>query len=735
MANTKGSLLNNNNPPTWDDKTVGIEAGGPTTTIQRYHEAGNFYKEDLGNKKTLESKEPRSSLIQLFGDEFAQVQASSVFLLEDLTDEQGGTSLTNNGTIDLTRVEDQLPLRGYTIPTFNGSTQYFSMATEAKVEVGTNSFIAKIDFKTEIQDATDILFMYGDTSASEQNWRMYLSAGQMATEIDDGTNSVFDLGGVKNQYSDGKWHTAVMFVDRTNDIMYMIVDGELISSISISTVTLTLDNASTNFYIGITSALNSWWQGELSNFQLYDDADPNVLYSLIPILSNPQLRESARGGTGAIHLANDSSARINNLFGNNQTSDALNDYETCIINTSEGIYDLLELYAIFTNRTDQADIYIDGNLISRTNQQASLVWNVRKETKGIYLSEGSHILKIQSTKDGATNAFIHAWQMIELVKRDGDYNESDEATSGVLFGEEINQRENVPWSYGIDTNSIYNSFFEVNAATAVGGDYTEGDFFLKKGLYRFTITVSRFTDMGLINLWVGGVKIIDKYDNSGTLLRNVPITREVFVEGGKTTIRLASDTVTNGTDFRVFINSMRFELIDGKSEGDVVSIRQDLDGDNIRGTDESFSIQTTARFNSLILKTPHALNDEQRYIRYFSGGTYLVKWLYGLGLNGGVIDVGIDSPSGNNLFDGVTHQGAFALNKEVYTIINIARGFHDISFFVQADGGTSDFQYFNQFMTFTKIGERLDESDNNQDTIIESGHAKTDLGTIEADAI
>ena len=106
------------------------------------------------------------------------------------------------------------------------------------------------------------------------------------------------------------------------------------------------------------------------------------------------------------------------------------------------------------------------------------------------------------------------------------------------------------------------------------------------------------------------------------------------------------------------------------------------------------TVSTAQRLNGILNTNAatDALNDEIKYNRWFDkSGTYKVRLLYSKGANGAITDIAIDSPAGNNLFDGVTVNGS-GTNLTVETTKEIARGFHDLSFLVEADGGTSDFQ-------------------------------------------
>jgi hypothetical protein len=703
-------------------------AGGDTPVGAEYHEIDtgrNFkfdglkwnelYKSDEG--KNWASKQPRSSLIQLFGDEFAQVGASAVFTLENLDDLQGGTGLTNVGNIDLNRTEDKLPLRGYKVPTFNGTDQYFSIPTESKVEVGTNSFIGKIDFITT-KSGIQTMVSYGDSQASEQHWRIRQDgAGQdtLLFTIDDGTNSTGASVLNISRFHDGKPHTMVFFADRTNNFLYVFVDGKFEASTSSASVTGTLNNVGTNLQIGAgnNAGVTDEYTGELSNFQLYQDADANKLFNLIPILSNPQLRKSPYKNNGTLVTGNNASSRINNDFGFGGSPN-IGDYTTCIINTSEGIYDIIDLYGTATNH-GVFDFKIDGKVVATEDHEAgSTVWSVSNTTKGIYISEGSHIFEIAVSADGTlNNRSNHA--MIELIKRDGNYNESDEATSGILFGDELLQKETLAGSLGIDTSNVYNN--QYTDATTANGEFMEGTIFIKKGLYKITMTAQGSIDYPAIDLTFGGVKVLDADTSFDVATANLQVTKFAFLEGGKTPVRLTINSTTTGDALEW--TSIRFELVDGKGNGDVVDIwAGDNDFESVNGNSPTtLDINTGDRFSGRrrISASP-ADNDEYLYRRYFSGGTYLVDLMYiQAATTGAILDVAWDSPAGNNIFDNLDTSGTTTSNIHAFTVVNIPRGFHDIHYTVD-DATKVNFRL--QRNTFTKIGENPDaQNDDNSDGV------------------
>lgn len=118
------------------------------------------------------------------------------------------------------------------------------------------------------------------------------------------------------------------------------------------------------------------------------------------------------------------------------------------------------------------------------------------------------------------------------------------------------------------------------------------------------------------------------------------------------------------------------------------------------------TIDTNARYNGSIQNNIEALNDQIKYTRYFpKSGTYKVRFVYITTLSSGTTDLGFDSISGNNLFDGIDQQSSGSFNNIKETIIQISRGFHVISILNEAQGGAGDFRFPFQFIQFDLIAE------------------------------
>jgi hypothetical protein len=191
------------------------------------------------------------------------------------------------------------------------------------------------------------------------------------------------------------------------------------------------------------------------------------------------------------------------------------------------------------------------------------------------------------------------------------------------------------------------------------------------------------------------------------------------LEGGKTEVKILIDSTATGTTFSM--NAIRFELVDGKGNGDEVNIwGADDDLEEVTGTvARTLVIDTGARFNHFHShsSTGDANNDEDLWRRYFSGGTYLVKLVYGQVSTGAdAVDYFLDGDSANPFLDAINMDGAAVENLEVFTTVNIPRGFHDVH--EKCISAGADFRPKTQLLQFTKIGENPDpENDDNSDGV------------------
>lgn len=498
------------------------------------------------NKKQTEG----SPLIRLMGDEFCSTAETVLFNLSSATPETGSGAFTNTGTVVFALDTDL----GETVPTLDGSTQYLDL-DHADHDVGTGSFTASIQFKSSTNTATDMLFEYGDTAASEQHYAMWSSpTGTLTVAIDDGTNIVnlADANTGSGDLYDGNWHTCVMVVDRTTDIMYIYVDGRLANSADISSVTGTLDNASTSLYIGagLNSGTPDWFfTGQLANFHLIKAADYNAVQVL-----NQGYRSQVAVGTW--NTLNTSTGRMNNRH--DSTGDG--NYTTTVIDVEEGIYEIQELHSVGGSNAI-SEIIIDDIVVTTNDRyNASSSENNSTVTKDISLSGGKHILKLNiNSKNGSSGGFFIFNHWINLIKRDG--HENGGTHKFFLLGDEIQQRRNdTNWNFIIAGTAYYNSVFYLDAANAEGGEWSEGDIFIKGGVYHITVQTSNSTDRGRLNIDFGNVEIFDEVDTSAGS-GNVVNSYTVRLPQGKTTVRAAIGAATDGTDFEMAMGYIRGERV------------------------------------------------------------------------------------------------------------------------------------------------------------------------------
>ena len=702
----------------------------PVTEVSNLQKINDLIRLKSAEIKNKYANQPRSSVIQLLGDTFAKTPLTRGYLLEDLNDDTGGNALTNTGSISLARVEDDLPLRGFPVPTLNGTDQYFSKATDADLEVGTNSFLVSIWFKTTTS-GTQYLFQYGNRAASEQHWSIRINANNLLELIlDDGTNTDVLQDTTSTRFDDNKWHIAVGFVDKSTTRAYLLA-GDNPSELKLlksGTVTATnsLDNSGESLLVGASftgSTVVNYFTGQLSNFQLYNMGTGSEDYNLPAVLA-AGIRESAFGSAGSLSLLSSTSRRLNNIFRLSNNNFA---HTTGVIHTDEGFYDLLELYDTNINHAI-SEISIDGIIHSITDRySASAAYNVKKITRGIFLSEGSHIFKLRHNgKNASSSGFFSTTNMIELIKRDG--TNKDGATSFNLFGDEINEMTNNSNITGaVQTSSIFNNIFGTHStANASNGDFTEGDLYLKRGLWKITYTGIISSDFGQLDVDFGSVKVFDQLDlYKSTLQRNKQFTRFVRLDGGKTSIKIAiNGKNSSSTDFRFEMNSLRGELVSGNGMGDKVEIfgfDDDFETVN-RASPFSPSIATSYRFNGRALMTNANLT-EHLYRRYFSGGVYRIKLVYSLQSNLGILDVGLDANGATDIFNQLDQYIATAKsNAEAFTTIQISRGFHDIHFKTNGKNASSS-GYYNmiqllQFQLIARNGSTEDEDSENGNEVL-----------------
>lgn len=374
-----------------------------------------------------------SPLIRLTGDEFATTAESALYNLNDINSDNSGGVLTNNGTVTFAHDSDL----GETVGTYNGSSQYLSRATEAQFEVGTGSFTASIWFKDDLTQNSEAIFSYGDEAGSEQFYRVYkFSTGEIRAGICDATTTVNveTSAGDSSKYFDNKWHNLIMLVDRTSDLMYLYIDGELVSNtntanpINISGVTGTLDNVGTNLNFGArdsSATAGLYWGGQLANFHLIKSADYNAVQVL-----NQGIRESVyNGATYTLDTA--TTHRLNNRFFD--ASGTQDGYYTTIIDVEEGLYEIIT-HSDTRGNGAISSIQIDGAEVMQVDHyNASSPPNAVNNQTDIPLSAGRHILKIlNNTKNGSSGGYHAVWNWIDFIKRNG--HEEGGATEFLLLG-------------------------------------------------------------------------------------------------------------------------------------------------------------------------------------------------------------------------------------------------------------------------------------------------------------
>src|SRR6185312_14600790 len=120
-----------------------------------------------------------SPLIRLTGDEFVTSVESQLNLLADLTATVGSGPLTNNNAVTFATetVDDESSLYEQTVGNFaSTSSQNLSLPTGTSVQVGTNSFLGSIAFKTNTTGALQVMASYGSHVAAKAYWEFRINA-------------------------------------------------------------------------------------------------------------------------------------------------------------------------------------------------------------------------------------------------------------------------------------------------------------------------------------------------------------------------------------------------------------------------------------------------------------------------------------------------------------------------------------------------------------------------------
>jgi len=205
--------------------------------------------------------QPRSSFISLLGDTFALQPAQVIYLLEDTTGL--GADLGKVGTIPF-EVEEDLPLRGFKVATYDGTgSNRFETPQVAGNQVGTNSFVTSIQFKTSVSLVTGTFYKNGDLNGL---YKLDITNSQVRGVL-QGNNATIALitHAFDSTFTDNKWHTLTWFIDRTRNIMSLFLDGTPLvditsgnTEVDISGVTGSIDFlGSSNFTIGGDDTLTS----------------------------------------------------------------------------------------------------------------------------------------------------------------------------------------------------------------------------------------------------------------------------------------------------------------------------------------------------------------------------------------------------------------------------------------------------------------------------------------------
>ena len=292
-------------------------------------------------------------------------------------------------------------------------------------------------------------------------------------------------------------------------------------------------NAGEEFYIGVdwsTSALDHF-TGQLANFHLIKSADYNALAVL-----NQGTREAVVSGTYTLHGA-ESAQRFNNQFQLGASA-----YTTTVIDVEEGLY---EFQGTYEGILGTFTIEIDGvQVVSQATSASGN--NVQWSTTDIPLSAGKHIFKIDSDGSGWLIAFIN------IIKRDG--HEEGGATEFLLLGDEIVQRNNDTWAFSAQTSEFYCN--RLSNSTASDGKYTEGEIFLKGGLYSITFNYASSTNTAKMDLDFGNAEVLGQYDTYGSYAGGQSKTVIVKLNQGKNNIRLAINGKGSG-DYYVNFEAIR----------------------------------------------------------------------------------------------------------------------------------------------------------------------------------
>lgn len=506
-----------------------------------------------------------SPFTRLVGDSFCSATESQINLLSEsgFAATVGTGPLTNNNSVTqaLDTSDDESPIWNNTVAVFaSASSQYLSVPTAAAVQVGTNSYMATIAFKTITTSTLEYLFSYGSHVSGKGYWEIYFNAsGQLVFGAYDGTNTDTITDTLANVYQDGRWHFATIIADRTLLKYYLIIDGRLVNAGG-TTVTATgsITVSGENFYIGAyknsSGNIASYFNGSLAFFKLINNAaDYNV-----PQVWERGITQAVSSGTFTAPTTN-TNCRLNNTFG---TPNANNAYFYTIVYTEDGEYEIQIAY-LTGSANGQLDLIIDGNTVSLqlNTYSSSASYNNILKIYAIKMTAGPHTIKIYNDgKSSSSTGYAVNLQWINFIKRRG--HEMGGMTRSLMFGDEISERSNAALTTLTDNNSAYYNNEMQNAWTA-NSSYTEGSLYLKGGYYRIDYIYSKGSSAGKADLWFGNQEIFSTLDHyAGSASYGNVETVYARLQQGRQDIRLVADGKNaSSADYYIYMESLRIERL------------------------------------------------------------------------------------------------------------------------------------------------------------------------------
>ena len=150
---------------------------------------------------------------------------------------------------------------------FNGTTQYASVSSNADVNVGTTDFTLECWVKGSA--AGPVIHKF----ASSVGYKLVLNSGGTATFTMNAVAKTFGSGLLNNA-----WHHVICSVDRTNDRFYGGVDGTIaLDETTGLTGSATLTNTET-FYVGYDGA-SSYLNGSVGEIRLSNSVRKSAAYT------------------------------------------------------------------------------------------------------------------------------------------------------------------------------------------------------------------------------------------------------------------------------------------------------------------------------------------------------------------------------------------------------------------------------------------------------------------------